>query len=169
MGIFNRRKLDLANTVDYLKKNGHKPVVDEETICWETDGKINSLRIACGCQLEIYREYPIPEEILGKFESAASRTMDEVFMAKIGVRRLPDGNGCIFFAAELFCSSVKELETILPASINILDTAETRQRENLNDIIAAETKPKRRIGFVQGYMEEASTNDDNQANCDPVI
>jgi len=150
--VKERRRLSIMSIYGYFKRMGLNPVMNGDEIRWESQGKMNTMRLANGCQLQVYREYPLQEEILGKFESAASVTMHEVFSAKVGVHR-PDGEkGSIFFSTELFCTSIRELGMILPASVGILDTAEERQRLNLGEIISAESKPKRRIGFVQGNL-----------------
>lgn len=150
--IRERRRLSLKAIFEYFRKKGLNPVLNGDEIRWESQGKMNTMRLANGCQLQVYREYPLQEEILGKFESAASVTMDEVFSAKVGVRRPEGDKGSIFFSTELFCTSVKELGMILPASVSILDTAEERQRVNLGEILSADNKPKRKIGFVQGNL-----------------
>lgn len=150
--VRERRRLSLRAIFDYFRKKGLNPVLNGDELRWESQGKMNIMRLANGCQLQVYREYPLQEEILGKFESAASVTMDEVFSAKVGVRRPEGDKGSIFFSTELFCTSVKELGLILPASVSILDTAEERQRVNLGEILSADSKPKRKIGFVQGNL-----------------
>lgn len=150
--VKDRRRLSLKSIFAYFRKHGITPVISGEEIRWESKGKMNVMRIANGCQLQVYREYPLQEEISGMFESAASITMEEVFSAKVGVRRPEGSSGSIFFATELFCSSVKELGMILPASVDILDIAEERQRANLGEILSAENKPKKKIGFVQGSL-----------------
>lgn len=142
------RQLTIGSIFMKFRKCGLNPVISGDMITWERDGKKNSMRLVNGCQLQVFREYPLQPEMNSKFESAASATMGEVFSAKIGVRKSGDGSdSSIFFSTEMLCSSMKDFDRILPATVEILDTAEDRQRENLKVLLEDEDKPARRIGF----------------------
>lgn len=145
--IKERRRLNRASILACFHKLGITPVIEGNVVRWTSQGKSNAMRIASGCQVQISREYPLQEDILGMFESAALITMDEVFSAKVKVNRAEGGTGSFVFYTELICPSAKELGMILPASANILDTAEERQSLHLGEIISAQNKPKKRIGF----------------------
>lgn len=144
-GRMNRR-LTLSSIFIRFRECGLNPVISGDMITWEHDGKKNSVRLVNGCQLQVFREYPFLPEMDGKFESAASATMSEVFSAKIGVHK-NGADSSIYFSTEMLCSSMKDFDRILPATVQILDTAEERQRENLRELLNDDEKPARRIGF----------------------
>jgi len=142
-----RSQFGLGSIYRLFKKMGLNPSIDGDEISWEFQGKRNAIRIHNGCQVQIFREYPAPLDVIGKFESAASTTMDEVFSAKVGVHRHGGNPEVIFFSTELLCSSMKEFGKVLTASVGILDAAEERQRMNIQELIASEGKQLPKIGF----------------------
>jgi len=141
------RQFGLNTIYRKFMKMGLSPVFDGNEIVWEFHGKKNAIRIHNECQVQIYREYPAPMEVIGKFESAASATMNEVFSAKVGIHREAGTPENIFFSTELLCSSMKEFDRVFAASVGILDAAEERQRVNVQELVSAEKKETRRIGF----------------------
>ena len=145
--VQSRNKFGINEILSQLKKMGLPAVIDGEEIWWESSGKHNVLRLINGCQLQVCREYPTQPEILASFEAAASETMGEVFSAKIGVHKVGDGSGNIFFSTEHLCSSMKDFDKLLSASVSILDTAEERQGVNLSRIMTKNNPERRRIGF----------------------
>ena len=141
------RELTLKSIFLKFRKCGLHPVISGDMLTWEHDGKRNSVRLVNGCQLQVFREYPIEADMNGKFETAASATMSEVFSAKVGIHKNDGDGNCIFFSTEMLCSSMKDFDRILPATVQILDTAEDRQRVNLQEILAREKTPAKKIGF----------------------
>ena len=145
--VQSRNKFGIYEILSQLKKMGLPAVIDGEEIRWESSGKHNVLRLINGCQLQVCREYPTQPEIVASFEAAASETMGEVFSAKIGIHKIGDGRGSIFFSTEHLCSSMKDFDKLLSASVSILDTAEERQGVNLNRIMTKNNPERRKIGF----------------------
>lgn len=148
-----RNHFGITSIYHLFRKQGLNPRIEGNTIHWLFQGKMHSLRLNNGCQLQVSREYPLEPEIGIQFECAAVATMNEVFSAKVGVHHEDEKNGNIYFSTEMLCSSMKEFGKILPATVGILDAAEERQRENLRELLEQEEKVnekgRRKIGFVQ--------------------
>lgn len=144
--VIIRNQFGLHSIFRLFKKKGLETSIDGDTITLVIGDKKNIIRLGHGNQLMIYREYPLQEEIAGKFASAAPITMSEIFSAKVGIRGDEDEQN-IFFSTEMLCSSLKEFSRILPETVNILDAAEDRQRENIREIANTEKSHARKIGF----------------------
>ena len=142
-----RNQFSLMTIFRLFKKMGLNPSLEGDSIAWILGDKRNTIRIWNGNQMQVSREYPLKEDIAAPFTMAATETMNEIFSAKVGVRR-NDEDDNIFFATEMFCSSMKEFSRILPETVSILDAAEDRQRRNLHEVIEAEKQfRKKKIGF----------------------
>ncbi len=147
--VRNHNRLSPEKVCDILRKRGLSPIITEDGIRWVCNGKESVLRIRSHCQVEIAREYdlpPIPAAIEGN-EKAALETMKEVYLAKVSVRT-NDGCNRLFFSTESLCVSAKELNTYLPMCIEILDLAESRQKEHISEIRNAGTSTSKRIGYM---------------------
>lgn len=146
--VRRRRHFGLMSIYRSIRNMGLNPEIDGDEISWTADGKTNVIRLHNGCQLQVCREYPAPQDHSGKFEAAAGSTMSEVFSAKVGISHDEDDNN-VFFSTEMLCSSMKEFSRLLPASVAILDLAEDRQKENFLKLMNEEktATPRRRIGY----------------------
>lgn len=151
--IRGRNQFGINAIYNQFQRQGLNPMIKGNTIHWIFQGKMHFLRLNNGCQLQVFREYPLEPEIGLQFECAAVATMNEVFSAKVGVHHEDEKTGNIYFSTEMLCSSMKEFGRILPETVGILDAAEERQKENLRELLEEEKrvneKSRRKIGFVQ--------------------
>lgn len=146
----NRNVLNAEKVCSILRKHGITPVVVGDEIRWSCNGKESVLRIRSHCQVEIAREYDIPSvpAVISGNEKAALETMKEVYLAKVAVRE-EDGNNKLAFSTESLCVSAKELSAYIPMCLEILDLAESRQREHIAEIRNGSGKgTSRKIGFI---------------------
>lgn len=148
--LLKNKGINADKVCSVLKKRGISPVVDGNEIRWDSNGKECILRIRSECQVEIAREYDIPQvpAIIDGNEKAALETMKEVYLAKVSVRE-NNGNRRLAFSTESLCVSAREFSTYLPMCLEILDLAENRQREHIAEINNGQVDTKRRrIGFI---------------------
>ena len=146
----SRHGINTEKVCCVLRRRGYSPVVNGDEIRWTSNGKECILRVRSQCQVEIAREYdlpPVPAAIEGN-EKAALETMKEVYLAKVTVRE-NNGSSRLAFSTESRCASAKEFSAYLPMCLEILDLAEDRQREHINEIRngSADRRP-RKIGFI---------------------
>lgn len=148
--IRSHRGISAEKACTILKKRGFSPVIAGDEIHWISNGKECILRIHSHCQIEIAREYDIPpiQAAIDGNEKAALETMKEVYLAKVAVRS-ECGSSRLAFSTESLCVSAKELSMYLPMCLDILDLAESRQREHIAEIRESLSAARyRKIGFT---------------------
>lgn len=59
--VRERSRFSLRAVFDYFKKEGLNPVLNGDELIWEAQGKMNIMRLANGCQLQVPQRSSAPQ------------------------------------------------------------------------------------------------------------